>query len=231
MTIDEYEILTGITVATTDEARITAMIARTEKILENMLGFTLDTDLVDENQYIELGKTKTDTICPCDIDIANLDPADSVIYAYRLFSYNVNDKYFFIDPCTEIHAIKLVINDVTVKTLVEFEDYRVDVKNGLIRFVEKLGCWCSDLEYYNHVQLAIDADWAWPDNIPLDLQYIWADMITSYSDCSDNIKSESLGPHSYTKFDNVKPESKSENLSIIKKYSGPNGSVNRTITL
>lgn len=233
MDITDYQTLTGITVPTDSVAKVTANIARTQSIIENMLGFTLDETKVDINQYVELGKTTSDCPCTCDIDITSLDAPDAVVGAYRLFPYNKNDKYLSIDPAVEIHAIKLVVNDVTIRTLVEFEDYRIDVQNGLIRFIEVIECWCSDLKYCNHVQLAVDADWAWldKDDIPLDLQYVWTDMVTFYSNPQNNIKSETLGPHSYTKFENIKPENKSENLLIIKKYSGPNGIVNKIITV
>lgn len=234
MDITEYETLTGITVPNSQETLITATIAKTQSLLESILGYTLDESKVDVNQYTELGKTPSECPNPCNVDIVNLIAPDAVIYAYRLFDYNKKDKFLAIDPCTLIHKVKLVIGNVTVKTLVEFEDYRIDKKNGLIRYLEKLDCcWCSNLDCCDNVQLAVDADWVWPDedDIPIDLQYVWADMITYYSDCSKDIKSESLGPHSYTKFDNIKPENKSENLLIIKKYSGPNGIINKTITI
>ena len=234
MDINEYESLTGITVATSQEALITATITKTQSILESILGYTLDESKVDINQYTELGKTPSECPSTCNINIDSLTPPDAVIYAYRIFDYNRNDKYLAIDPCTEIHRVKLIIGNVTVKTLVEFEDYRIDKKNGVIKYLEKLDCClCSSIDCCDNVQLAVDAEWVWQDedDIPLELKYIWTDMISSYSDCGDNIKSESLGPHSYTKFDNVKPEHKSENLLIIKKYSGPNGIINKTITI
>ena len=232
MDITEYELLTGINVPTSQEALITANIVKTQTLLESILGYTLDETKVDVNQYTELGKTASECPNACDIDIDSLEAPDSVIYAYRIFDYNRKDKYIAIDPCTEIHAVKLIIGNVTVKTLVEFEDYRIDQKNGLIRYLEKLDCcWCSNLDCCDNVQLAVDAEWVWQDedDIPLDLKYLWTDMVTHYSDSSNNIKSESLGPHSYTKFDNIKPETKS--LSIIKIYAGPNGTVSKIPTI
>ena len=234
MDINEYESLTGITVATSQEALITATITKTQTLLESILGYTLDETKVNVNQYTELGKTPSECPSTCNINIDSLTPPDAVIYAYRIFDYNKKDKFIAIDPCTEIHKVKLIVGNVTVKTLVEYEDYRIDQKNGLIKYLEKVDCcWCSNLDCCENVQLAVDAEWVWQDedDIPLDLKYIWTDMITSYSDCSDNIKSETLGPHSYTKFDNVKPEQKAENLLIIKKYSGPNGIINKIITI
>ena len=223
MNITEYQELSGINVASKDVDRVTATISKTQKILEGMLGYSLDTR--DTNEYDEIGKTITE--CPCDINLNNLSAPDSVEFAYRLFTYREDDKYLSIDPATVIYAVKLVKDGVTVKTL-DSDDYRAHFKNGLIKFIERRKLWC-DVEC-EFVQLAVDAEWAF-EEVPDDLLYIWADMITYYSDLNKDIKSQVLGTHSYTKFDNREPENKSENLSIIKKYAGPNGSLNRTVTV
>lgn len=223
MNITEYQELSGINVASKDVDRVTATISKTQKILEGMLGYSLDTR--DTNEYDEIGKTITE--CPCDINLDNLSAPDSVEFAYRLFTYREDDKYLSIDPATVIYAVKLVKDGVTVKTL-DSDDYRAHFKNGLIKFIERRKLWC-DIEC-EFVQLAVDAEWAF-EEVPDDLSYIWADMITYYSDLNKDIKSQVLGTHSYTKFDNREPENKSENLSIIKKYAGPNGSLNRTVTV
>lgn len=232
MDLTTYETLTGINVPSSQETRITAVITRCQKTLESSLGFTLDESLVDVNQYVELGKTKTECLLPDEIDVTNLDAPDTVIYAYRIFDYNKNDKYLAIDPATSINSVKLVIGDVTVKTLVEFEDYTVNYENGLIRYLEKVECLCSQLCCCTeNVQLAVDAEWVWQDedDIPTELLYLLCDMVTYYSDIKNNIKSESLGPHSYTKFDNVSPELQSKNVVIINKYSGPHSTLKRVI--
>ena len=223
MNITEYQELSGINVASKDVDRVTATISKTQKILEGMLGYSLDTR--DTNEYDEIGKTITE--CPCDINLNNLSAPDSVEFAYRLFTYREDDKYLFIDPATVIYAVKLVKDGVTVKTL-DSDDYRAHFKNGLVKFIERRKLWC-DVEC-EFVQLAVDAEWAF-EEVPDDLLYIWADMITYYSDLNKDIKSQVLGTHSYTKFDNKEPENKSESLSIIKKYAGPNGSLNRTVTV
>jgi hypothetical protein len=223
MNITEYQELSGINVASKDVDRVTATISKTQKILEGMLGYSLDTR--DTNEYDEIGKTITE--CPCDINLDNLSAPDSVEFAYRLFTYREDDKYLSIDPATVIYAVKLVKDGVTVKTL-DSDDYRAHFKNGLIKFIERRKLWC-DVEC-EFVQLAVDAEWAF-EEVPDDLLYIWSDMITYYSDLNKDIKSQVLGTHSYTKFDNREPENKSENLSIIKKYAGPNGSLNRTVTV
>jgi len=223
MNITEYQELSGINVASKDVDRVTATISKTQKILEGMLGYSLDTR--DTNEYDEIGKTIIE--CPCDINLNNLSAPDSVEFAYRLFTYREDDKYLFIDPATVIYAVKLVKDGVTVKTL-DSDDYRAHFKNGLIKFIERRKLWC-DVEC-EFVQLAVDAEWAF-EEVPDDLLYIWADMVTYHSDLNKDIKSQVLGTHSYTKFDNREPENKSENLSIIKKYAGPNGSLNRTVTV
>lgn len=223
MNITEYQELSGINVASKDVDRVTATISKTQKILEGMLGYSLDTR--DTNEYDEIGKTITE--CPCDINLNNLSAPDSVEFAYRLFTYREDDKYLSIDPATVIYAVKLVKDGVTVKTL-DSDDYRAHFKNGLIKFIERRKLWC-DVEC-EFVQLAVDAEWAF-EEVPDDLLYIWADMITYYSDLNKDIKSQVLGTHSYTKFDNREPENKSQNLSVIKKYAGPNGSLNRTVTV
>lgn len=223
MNITEYQELSGINVASRDVDRVTATISKTQKILEGMLGYSLDTR--DTNEYDEIGKTITE--CPCDINLNNLSAPDSVEFAYRLFTYREDDKYLSIDPATVIYAVKLVKDGVTVKTL-DSDDYRAHFKNGLIKFIERRKLWC-DVEC-EFVQLAVDAEWAF-EEVPDDLSYIWADMITYYSDLNKDIKSQVLGTHSYTKFDNREPENKTQNLSVIKKYAGPNGSLNRTVTV
>lgn len=223
MNITEYQELSGINVASKDVDRVTATISKTQKILEGMLGYSLDTR--DTNEYDEIGKTITE--CPCDIDLNNLSAPDSVEFAYRLFTYREDDKYLSIDPATVIYAVKLVKDGVTVKTL-DSDDYRAHFKNGLIKFIERRKLWC-DVEC-EFVQLAVDAEWAF-EEVPDDLSYIWADMVTYYSDLNKDIKSQVLGTHSYTKFDNKEPENKTQSLSIIKKYAGPNGSLNRTVTV
>ena len=230
MTIAEYETLTGINVPSSSEAFVLAQLNKSQRILESMLGFTLDPTKVNTNQYTEIGKTQSD--CPCPSDSLVLDAPDAIINAYRLFSYNSKDQFLSIDPATAIHKVKLVKDGVTYLTL-DADEYRGEYKNGLIKYLEQIRCWCNCQCLCKYVQLAVDADWVWPtgSNIPSDLLDILAEMGTYYSDNKNNIKSETLGSHSYTKFDNDKPEYTTENLAIIKKYAGPNGSVYRTITI
>ncbi len=83
------------------------------------------------------------------------------------------------------------------------------------------------------MQLAVDADWVWPDasDIPADLLDVWAEMTTYYADQKRDIKSEVLGSHRYEKFDKEEPETFDYNQAIIKRYAGPLGSVRLTVTV
>ncbi|RDH76347.1 hypothetical protein DVS77_21575 [Mycolicibacterium moriokaense] len=78
------------------------------------------------------------------------------------------------------------------------------------------GCICQD----GFVQVAVDAKWAF-DDLPLELAQIWADSIANGLDDKSNVKSESLGSHSYTKFDKGDPFVIYSD--VIAAFAGPNG--------
>lgn len=226
MNITDYTTLTGITVLSSNEAIVEANILRTRQILENMLGFPLDSTYTD-NQYAESGISTEE--CPCPSTTITLDPADAVVTAYRLFPYNSKDKYLAIDPCTTINNVKLVKDKVTYRKY-KTDEYRADYERGLIKYLELVECWCCPC-LCNYVQLAVDAVWVWePSSIPADLNSIWADMVTYYSDQKKDVISESMGPHSYRKGNIVPPQERTENLHIIKKYSGVLGIVRQIPT-
>lgn len=237
MTIAEYITLTGLTV--TNEDLTEAQILRSRRILEDMLGYTLDPEAVEDNHYTEIGKTSQECPCP-DVDMDSLQDPDAVVGAYRLFNYNRKEKTISIDPASEIHKVKLVKDGVTFRTF-EADEYRKHFKHGFIKYIEECEdcCWCTcDLGCYC-TQLAVDADWLWPDDLPFDLQLVWADLVTWFSDPKSGIKSETLGPHSYTKFSGNQgegfhqsfPQDLSYNMSIIQKYVGANGSARRILTV
>lgn len=231
MDISQYTELTGIEVPTSKKNLVIAQLNRSQRVLENMLGFTLDPDLINENKYVESGKTQTD--CPTPDDNLTLDAADAVVYAYRQFPYNKKDKYLCIDPASQIHSVKLVKDNVTYKTF-ETEDFRTVNKNEVIQYLELCTDYCECIceTICSCHQLAVDATWLWEDGcIPEELLYLHADMATYYSDNKSGLKSETIGPHSYTKFDKGAPETRSENMSVIKKYAGPLGSVKKTLTV
>jgi len=230
MNLAEYQTLTGTTVPSAQNAKVTATIARTQSIRETLLGFTLTTANVTTNNYDELGKSSEDCFCPS-VDLENLEAPDAVVGAYRLYRYNELDKYFHIDPFSRVHAVKLVFikegtgnNGITIKTF-DTDEIRVQYgREGFAKYIEHcINCLCT-CDCQDCVQLAVDADWLWPTTLPTDLQYVWADMITWYSDPSNrSIKSESIDTHSYTRADNRPPETDPHNLAVIKRYAGPYG--------
>lgn len=231
MTLEEYQTLTGVTVPTAQQAKVTATIARTQSMLEALLGFTLDPSEVTTNLYNELGKTEQECFCPS-VNLENLQAPDTVVGAYRLFRYNDLDKYFHTDPFNRVHAVKLVFikegtgdNGVTLKTF-DWDDIRIQYgQGGFAKYIEHcMDCLC-ECNCTDCVQLAVDADWLWAEDLPTDLQYLWAEMIAWYSDSKTNIKSESIDTHSYTKFGKTPPELEPHNLAVLKRYSGPYGSV------
>ncbi len=233
MNLAEYQTITGTTVPATDVTRVTAVITKAQRILEGMLGFTLDPSLYSTNKYTELGKTATECPCPDAIDESALLDPDAVVFAYRQFNYNKKDKFLVIDPATAIHSVKLVKDDVTLRTFEESE-YRLHSSLGLIKYLEIVDCcWCVCLvEGCNCVQLVVDATWVWGQGGPPDdLLQVWAEMITYYSDIKKNIKSQTLGPHSYTKFKDIAPEKETRSITVIKKYAGQHGSVKRINTV
>lgn len=239
MTIQQFEQLTGITVPASQEARYEAAIARTQAILESMLGYSLDPEVAGENLYNELGKTSVELICP-NFDDDNLLPPDPVIGAYRLFPYNSKDRYFAIDPYTQVNKVKLVVvrqgvspQGITVKTF-NADEMRLEIgRMGFAKYVERcpsclFECLCSCTDC---VQLAVDATWFGEGTLPNDLLYVWCDMVQFYTNKKRDIQSETLGSHSYRRFDNWPPEAEDRNIGIIKRYAGPFGTMSKTITV
>lgn len=236
MNLAKYEELTGITVAQSQQNQVNAQIKRTRIALESLLGYTLDKKRRADNQYEELGKSQSD--CGCnDLDGPFNDP-DEVQGAYRLFPYNPKDKYFEVDPFIKVYAVKLVhvkigeddTNGVTIRTF-EDDEIRVQVRGGFSKYIERCDdclciCNCNDC-----VQLAVDADWLYDGCLPDDLLYLWSDMVTYEINCKKDIKRETLGSHSYEKFDRTKPQEIPDNLKVLQKYAGPNGTANITITI
>lgn len=236
MDLTKYVELTGITPPAAENDKYNAVIRRSISMLETMLGFTLTPANVNENLYNEVGKSTNDCACPSvAIDEDNLADPDSVVTAYRLFPYNDLDQFLQIDPFTAVHKVKLVYvkatadnRGITLKTF-DTDSVRVNFgRNGVGKYLEVCRtCWCQCDCAGDCVQLAVDADWVWPEgsDIPDELLYVLADMVTYYADVKRNIKSESITTHSYTKFENTPAETIPSNLTIIKKYAGPNGSV------
>lgn len=238
MNIAKYEELTGTTVPASRQAYVLAQIKRVQKTLETMLGYTLDKSKSQQNYYEEAGKSPAEFVYPDSDD--DLVAADEVINAYRLYPYNEHDPFLAVDPFTSLNVVKLVFmragedrDGVTLKTF-DTDEVRIQVgREGLSKFIHKVPeCWlaCSCSEE-GSVQLAVDAYWLYDSCLPSDLEYVWADMVTYYSNPKLGVKSETLGPHSYTLAQDAAPETVDSNLAVIKQYAGPFGSVKRTITL
>lgn len=235
MNLETYQELTGITVSEADTPLVTAQLRRTRKILEGLLGYSLNTKIAKKNLYIERGKTDNDCSCP-NVEPETLEDPDEVEYAYRLFPYNHVDKYLHVDPFTALHSVKLVRDDVTYKTF-DDDDLRASYGSGWSKYIENCKKLCACMVECDCVQLAVDAQWL--DLCKYDeVMYIWADMVTYYADCKRDIKSESIGSHSYTRFADAEagregrrlgPEDQAFNVSILKKYAGPHGTLTKVI--
>lgn len=248
MDLDIYEYLLGKKV--TDCIAAKAAIRRSRTILEALLGFTLSPDNRLENLYYEVGKGADCSSCPNE---ESLFEPDEVIFAYRLFPYNEHDKYFHVDPFTDVARIKLVKDNVTVKELTACKT-RPQWRQGWAKFIERCpDCWCEDKCCNHCFQLAVDANWIGACEetscidpcsdyssvlpcLPEDLLYVWATAAQKIEngECSSDIKSESIGSHSYTRFDRTDNGSTGLNLSevelnILRKYAGPHGSLNKVI--
>lgn len=240
MDLETYQEFTGLTVEDEDKAKVTAQIRRTRIALESMLGYSLQKKKAGLNQYSEKGKAKVE----CDLrgiiwggeSLASLDldPADEVQGSYRLYPYNSSDIYLKTDPFTKLYKVKLVFvssgdepNGITHRTFGAHQ-LNVQKKNGIAKYIERCNecvcqCRCDDC-----MQLAVEADWLNEECLPDELLQVWADMVEYYSDEDRGLVSESLGTHSY-KFESPDaPESLDQNIAIIKRYAGPNGSMTRT---
>lgn len=232
MDLSSYQTLTGTTVSSSDTARVTAEIARSRRQLETMLGYTLDPALRNTNFYNELGKTSNDCAYPI-VDTDTLDDPDAVVTAYRLYDYDLTDKYWHVDPFTRINAVKLVYikqgaspNGVTVRTFDDEDIRSVGGRDSWSKYIEYTPAHFWSCRYDHHIQIAVDAVWGF-ETIPDDLKYVWADMVTFSSDLEKNIKSESILTHSYTKFDKTAPETEASNHAVLARYAGPHGTLSR----
>lgn len=233
MDLEQYESLTGNTVTSSQQTRVIAKIERSRRILESMLGYTLDITKADTNYYTEIGKTAVECPCPT-FDMDSLTAADEVQGAYRLFPYNYKDKFLKIDPAATVYAVKLVQDGVTFRTF-ESSEYHRQYDDAIITNIVRDDPWCTcsyDGDCYCS-QLAVDADWLWDENdiFPDEINDIWAEMAEYLIDTKKDIKSQTLGSHSYTRFDRDAPEQREDVRKALMKYAGPNGTLYRTITI
>lgn len=220
--------LTGRTLTSSQGTRFATVAEVSGELLEELLGWPLCPDDWDD-QYLEIGKTSSD-YAGNDVDLDDLEDPDDVVGTTRLFPWNPSDPYLAIDPAVVIHAVKLVKDSVTYKTF-ETSEFRVDWLNGKERFAKYVqlcdgiscNCWWHTWCYRQDCrQIAVDADWAF-DDLPLPLKKAWAELIWDDLDCKKNVRSETIGPHSYTLF--AKEDPAVRYRSALVKYAGPNGSI------
>lgn len=230
MDIEMYEKLTGIVISANRRAYYEAQIKRVQSKLETLLGFTLEPLAL----YKELGKSQTECVCPDIPQSDTLLPADEVKGIIKLFPYNYKDKFLHTDPFTEVYSAKLVkVLDnrefITYKTFEHFtEQY---MSQGIGKYIEKCQtCFC-DCDCKDCLQLAIDGNWLALPNLPDDLMYLWADMVTYYADPAKDIKSESVDGHSWSKGDIKAPEQQDAVKLLLTRYAGPYGSITKMPTL
>jgi hypothetical protein len=244
--LSKYQELTGTTVAEGDTARYNAVIRRTSALLESALGYSLSPSKNLDKQ--ELGKVQFEGQYPYyPINVNNLLDPDEQDGEYRLFPYNENDIYIKTDPFSNIYHVKLVqpLNDDEFVTISDLTDYTNKRTRNFGKYIEKQLGWFTwnwyswlmqNLGQDNGLLIAIDADWLSCTDMPMDLQYLWADMVTYYASdevsVTGNIKSESVNGHSWSKTNagggkgvDLSPDQSPSGLNIIAQYAGPNGTL------
>lgn len=226
MDLEKYEELTGIIIPPNRESYYTAQIKRVQVKLETLLGFTL----IPKHIYTELGKSQVECVCPDIPQPDSLLPADEPKGIIKIFPYNYKDKFLHVDPFNDVYSVKLVkvLDDkqfVTYKTFDSFtEQY---MSQGIGKYIERCKtCFC-DCNCKDCVQLAVDGKWLSLPDLPDDLMYLWADMVTFYADPTKDIKSESVDGHSWSKGDATTPEETKEAILLLQRYAGPYGSITR----
>lgn len=244
MDLAKYTELTGITVRPSREAKVTAMIRRTKAQLETLLGYTL----TPENLYTEIGKVQFEGYLPMIGQTDNFLPADEQEGIYKLFPYNEKDNFIHVDPFTNIYHVKLVkpLNDGKFVTVSDLDNVVAKYEqNNVGRFIERYWEWFTWAWYRTYLlsftsqsdaglMIAVDADWV--DEYPADIMYIWADMVTYYSDdgvsVTGNIKSESTDGHSWSRQAtgqgvDVAPHEQLSAKGVLARYVGPYGAIAR----
>lgn len=228
-----YIKLTGKNIPVSQYTRYEAVIARVQSKLETILGWSFTPQVL----YNEKGKTQNGCVCPKIPE--TLLPPDEVKGIIKVFPYNHKDKFLHIDPFYDVYNVKLVkVLDnrefVTYKTFEYInEEY---MTQGIGKYIEKCAtCFC-DCDCKDCVQLAVDGDWVKEsdesgDGLPIDLLYLWCDMIDYYGDPEKDIKSESVDGHSWSKGDVTAPEESAESKLLLAKYAGPFGTISRIPTV
>lgn len=245
MDLNKFTELTGVQIPAGQEAKYTAVIRRTKSVLESMLGYSLK----PKNLYTEKGKVQFEGFIPIE-DFDVLLPPDEEEGTYKLFPFKENDKFFHIDPYTNVYKVKLVVpaNDGEFITILDLDNVVSNrSRDGIGKYVERYWKWFTwqwfdtwRLRYYNAsgqqgLMLAVEADWlkCYPD----DLMYVWADMVLYYTNPSysivGNIATESVDGHSWSRVNRASatgalaPEYQVENVQILQRYAGPFSSIVR----
>lgn len=242
MTIQDYERLTGITVATGDVKRIEAIIRRCESKLGSLLGYSLR----PPKSWTELGKLQLDGLVPfpslpVDDEVLNdLQPADDQTGEIYLFNVDELDTHIRIRPAREVYSAKIVlpVNEsefITIQRLYDGTPYLNSA--GLVTAITRDPTWFSwtwwNSLLWSHkasLMLAVDANWAKPCSPEFEeLMYLLTDMVAYYSDPSyslmGNIRSESIDSHSYSRAstgstpDKAAPEGREYAQALIDKFA------------
>ena len=245
MTIAEYQTLTGITVATADINRVTAIIRKATTKLEGSLGYSLS----KQKTWTELGKVQYSGLTPfpslpvSDDVLNNLSPADDQTGDIQLFNFDELDKHIKINPAKEIYRAKIVlpINQDEFITICELENGMPYLNSGgLVTAITCYYSWFS-WTWYNtllsqdrsNLMIAVDAEYIdlCDVNKYSDLAYLLADMVSYYADPSysviGTIRSETIDTHSYSRAstgataDSATPQEQPSAKRIIEKYAGP----------
>ena len=244
MTIQEYQNLTGATVAPGDEVRMKAIIRRSEARLGTLLGYSLS----KQKNWTEKGKVRYDGLVPfpslpvSDDVLNNLSVPDDQLGDIQLFNLDELDKHIRINPAKEVYRAKIVmpINEDEFITIYDLDNAlpylnAAGLVVAITRYVSWFTwTWWNSLLFTDRstLMLAVDADYV---NIcdageHEDLAYLLADMVTYYADPNyslmGNIRSESIDSHSYSRAstgsnpDSAAPEGQASSKMIIEKYAG-----------
>ena len=235
MDLTLYMKLTGKIIPESQYARYQAIIARVQAKLETILGWSFTPQVL----YQEKGKTQNECVCPSIPE--TLLPPDEVKGIIKVFPYNWKDKYLHIDPFHDVYNVKLVrvTEDKQFITYKTFEFFTKQyMTQGIGKYIEKCATCHCECDCKDCVQLAVDGDWldytdesGIESDLPLDLLYLWCDMVDYYGDPTHDIKSESVDGHSWSKGDVKAPEESAEALLLLKKYAGPFGTISRIPTI
>lgn len=245
MTIEEYQALTGITVAEDDVTRVTAVIGRVEAKLEGLLGYSLSA----QKTWTELGKVQYDGLVPfpslpvSDDVLNNLGAADTATGDIQLFNFDELDKHIRINPAKRVYRAKIVLpvsedEFITIYNLDNAMPYLNTA--GLVTAITRYSSWFT-WTWWNSLlwsdrsslMLAVEAEYVTSEDIESfgELSYLMADMVTYYADPNYSllgiVRTESIDSHSYSRAstgstaDSAGPEGQASAKKILEKYAGP----------